>query len=99
MKQQLQKQKKKQATNLHYSILKRRLVGLLVLYDFVVLPPLEMLSSQILQQALLSSAAFTEMCFHIPLVTCLAIVTEYRTCTCAQLDTRDRAIIGNAEFQ
>ena len=56
-------------------------------------------ASQMLQQALLSSAAFTEMCFHIPLVTCLAIVTEYRTCTCAQLDTRDRAIIGNAEFQ
>jgi len=29
-----------------------------------------------LQQALLSSAAFTEKCFHIPLVTRLAIVTE-----------------------
>ena len=69
-----------------------------MLYDFVLLPPLKMLSSQILQQALLSSAAFTEKCFHIPLVTHLAIVTEYRTCTCAQSDSRDRAIIGNAEF-
>ena len=33
---------------------------------------------KILQQALLSSAAFTEKCFHIPLVTRLAIVTEYQ---------------------
>ena len=32
---------------------------LLVLYDFVLLPPLETLSSQTLQQALLSSVAFT----------------------------------------
>ena len=58
----------------------------------VLLPPLETLSSQILQQALLSLAAFTEKCFYIPLVTRLAIVTE---CTCAQSDSLDRAIIGN----
>ena len=73
-----------------------------MLYDFVLPPPLEMLSlqvlQQVLQQALLSLAGLTEKCFHIPLVTRLAIVTEYRTCTCAQSDSRDRVIIGNAEF-
>ena len=76
----------------------RCLRRLLVLYDFVILLPLETLSSQILQQALLSSAAFTEKCYHIPLVTCLAIITENRTCTCAQSDSRDQAIICNPEY-
>ena len=46
------------------------------LYDFVLVPPLETLSSQTLQQALLTSAAFTTKYSKIPLVIHLAIVSH-----------------------
>ena len=58
-----------------------------MLYDFVLLPPLETLSSQTLQQALLSSVAFTTKYSQIPLVIHLAIVSHQNANTCSLMQT------------
>ena len=60
---------------------------LLVLYDFVLLLPLEMLSLQTLQQALLSLVAFTTKYSQITLEIHLPIVSHRNVNMCSLMQT------------
>ena len=70
---------------------------LLVLYNFLVLLPLEKLFWQSSQWALLSLAALTEKCFQISLFTPLAIdMIDLECQKCAQSDSHDTQYLSTA---